>query len=341
MPRPPDDSVRGGAATGATPAWSLLDSPAFASVPRARLGQYPTPLESLEALAPGLWVKREDLASEPLGGNKVRALELLLGGLGTGDRVTTVGAAGSTHVLATAIYARQLGARPLVYRWAQEMNDPAREVAARIAREANDAPVVRTIAGAYARAVVARLCGARWVPAGGSSPLGVLGQVEGGIEVARQVARGLMPAPRRIVLPLGTGGTAVGLALGTAIAGLETEIIGVRVVPRVVANRGHLQRLSRRTAALVGRLTGEPAPVPRPIRIVHEFYGGAYGRVTEAAERAAERCRAVTGIAIDLTYAAKALAAAQSLAQAEGGTTLFWLSFDGRWLASSHRIALG
>jgi len=35
---------------------------------------------------------------------------------------------------------------------------------------------------------------------------------------------------------------------------------------------------------------------------------------------------------VDATYGAKALAAAVALAKQHRGTTLFWLSFDGRWL---------
>lgn len=330
--RPTDD------AAGASVAASI-GLPGLSRLPRVRIGDFPTPLELLDALAPGLWIKREDLAADPLGGNKVRSLEFLLGGVHAGDRVTTVGATGSTHVLATATYARQLGARPLVYRWRQEMNATAREVAARIAREVGDAPLSRTVAGAYARALLARWRGAHWVPAGGSSPLGVLGHVEAGVELARQVARGIMPSPRRIVLPLGTGGTAAGVALGTAIGGLSTEVIGVRVVPRIVANRARVLRLAARTARLITRLTKENVPPPAPVHVVHAFYGGAYGRATTAAERVAERCMARTGIAVDATYSAKALAAAIAVA-AEGGPTLFWLTFDGRWLPRAARVAL-
>ena len=35
---------------------------------------------------------------------------------------------------------------------------------------------------------------------------------------------------------------------------------------------------------------------------------------------------------LDATYSAKACAAALALAAAEPGPTLFWLTFDGRWL---------
>lgn len=308
--------------------------PALASVPRAHLGRFPTPLQCVEPLAPGLWFKREDLGAEPLGGNKVRALEFLLGGVRPGDLVVTVGAAGSTHALATALYARRLGARVRVFRWPQEMNDIAARVSERIALEADEGAMRRGVISSYLSAVFARLRGARWIPAGGSTPLGVLGQVNAALELAEQVREGLMPRPDRLVVPLGTGGTAAGLALGLAIAQIDLEVIGVRVVPRVVANQAHLRHLIAGTARLLERLTHERVPRPgkSAIRILQGFYGGAYGRVTNAGAEVTRECFEQTGLAIDPTYGAKALAAAVSLSREQGGTTLFWLSFDARWM---------
>jgi D-cysteine desulfhydrase len=315
--------------------------PALAEVARATLGRFPSPLQRVETLAPGLWFKREDRAAEPLGGNKVRALEFLLGGVRPGQVVVTVGAAGSTHVLATAVYAHQLGARARVFRWPQEMNDVARHVSNRIALEADVSTMRGGLIGAYASAFVARMRGARWVPAGGSTPLGVLGQVNAALELADQVREGTMPRPDRLVVPLGTGGTAAGLALGFAIARLDLELIGVRVVPRVVANQLHVRRLVSRTAHLIERLTHQPVPKPsRPvIRIVHDYYGGAYGRVTDAGAEVSRLCLERTGLAIDPTYGAKALAAAVALSRERSGTTLFWLSFDARWMQQSDAVA--
>ena len=291
----------------------------------------------MDALGPGLWFKREDLAAEPLGGNKVRALEFLLGGVRAGDVVVTVGAEGSTHALATAVYARQLGARAQVIRWPQEMNEVARRVSERIGREADESVRVRTVIGAYAGALAARFRGTKWIPAGGSSPLGILGQVNAGLELADQIRDRAMPKPGRIVVPLGTGGTAAGLALGFAIAQLEIEVIGVRVVPPLVANRFHVRRLIGRTSRLIEQLSRERVrrPGAGAIRLVHDFYGGAYGRVTAAGDDVARRCAEKHGLVIDPTYGAKALAAAVAVARKEGGTTLFWLSFDARWMQQS------
>ena len=309
--------------------------PALRRFPRARLGRFPSPVTAAGALAPGLWLKREDLNAEPLGGNKVRALELLLGGVAAGDTVVTVGAAGSTHALATAVYARQLGARVRCFRWRQEMNPVARRVAARTSEETGASRLSRSVAGAYARAFAARLRGARWVPAGGSSPLGVLGQVNAGLELGRQIQDGVLPLPDRVVVPLGTGGTVAGLALAFAIADVNSEIVAVRVVPRIVANARHVRALVSRTARLIERATDTsvPRPASRSVRIVHDFFGGAYGRATNEGDSVARDCLERLGIVIDPTYGAKALVAAVTLATERKGTTLFWVSFDGRWMA--------
>jgi 1-aminocyclopropane-1-carboxylate deaminase/D-cysteine desulfhydrase-like pyridoxal-dependent ACC family enzyme len=87
----------------------LARFPRLASLPHVDLGVRETPLERWHvADASGgvsLLVKRDDLSAPVLGGNKVRALELLLAGVGPADVVLTVGATGSTHALAVAQYA--------------------------------------------------------------------------------------------------------------------------------------------------------------------------------------------------------------------------------------------
>ncbi len=64
--------------------------------------------------------------------------------------------------------------------------------------------------------------------------------------------------------------------------------------------------------------------------VVHDAYGGAYGRETERASIAAAQLRDATGIELDATYRAKAFQVALDLAK--HGPTLFWLTFDSRTL---------
>ena len=305
--------------------------PSLSVIPRVALGHYPTPVEPLAALSPSLWIKRDDLGAQPFGGNKIRALEFLLAAVRPGGRVVTVGSAGSTHALAVSTFASALGARTIVGRWRQEMNDSAARVAAKIEQTADETRVFPVPPGAYLWAWQ-RAQGATWIAAGGSTPLGILGHVNAGLELVEQIQAGAAPAPATVVVPLGTGGTAAGLALAFAIAGMDIRVVGVRVVPWIVGRRGRVLRLARRTAALIARTTGVgvPAVGRDAVSVLHEAYGGAYGRETLAAQAAAERLTDAAGVRLDATYSAKAFEVALRLAARE--PVLFWLTFDPRLL---------
>lgn len=271
-----------------------------------------------------LWVKRDDRTSAACGGNKVRALEWLLGRVRPGDRVLTVGPRGSTHALATGIHAARRNARPIVVRWPQEMNPAAERVAARIATAARtiDAP---NVAFAYAVAAWHRVRQrAHWIPAGGTTPLGILGHVNAGMELADQVQRGECPSPSEIVVPLGTGGTVAGIALGLRIRDLDVPVRAVRVAPKIIASHRRVMRLVARTAAFIERTvrTGLPRVHSSRVIVDDRFFGGAYGRPLPNSPEAKP-------LLLDDTYSAKAFAAA---AAAESDTALFWLTFDGRLL---------
>jgi D-cysteine desulfhydrase len=308
--------------------------PALRRIPRVHLCTFPSPVMSASAIHPRLWLKRDDLNADSFGGNKARSLEFLLGKVRAGDTVLTLGGAGSTHVLATAIHARAIGASTIAMRWRHDMNPGAEVVSELISRDATGS-VSSNAVFAIVRATARRLRGrVHYVPLGGSTPLGVLAQVNAGLELAEQIAAGALPAPARVVLPLGSGGTTAGLALGFAIAGLDVEVIGARVAPRIAANKRRVAALVRGARKLIFRVTGERVvPVPRGmVRVVHDVYGGAYGRPLPGADRAAGLLRDEYDIRLDSTYSAKAFVAALACVREQDGPTLFWLTFDGRCL---------
>jgi D-cysteine desulfhydrase len=159
--------------------------------------------------------------------------------------------------------------------------------------------------------------------------------VDAALELADQLAAEGIDPPGALVVPLGTGGTAAGLLAGLALAGLPTRVIGVQVVPRIVATHGRVLGLARRTLALLARECGTRAPVldPRRFAIERSGYGGAYGRETARARAASDLLRAAGGPRLDPTYSAKAFAEALALARRSAdGSILFWLTFDARWL---------
>jgi D-cysteine desulfhydrase len=195
--------------------------------------------------------------------------------------------------------------------------------------------------GAYLRALARRVRGHRrihWIPAGGSVPLGAVGHVSAAMELAAQLERDRMPVPDVLVVPLGSGGTVAGLLVGLALAGLPTRVLGVQVVPRIVASRRRVARLARETHALLARRLGVELPPldVGQLTIERGAYGGAYGRETAEATEAAAELLASGGPRLDATYSAKAFAIALARArQSPHERILFWLTFDGRWLAAN------
>ena len=314
----------------------MVRFPALARIPRVALGEWPTPVQLAGAtgtgLPPNLWIKRDDLASPTLGGNKVRALEFLLAGLAPGDVVLTAGGEGSTHILTTASYARTLGALTHAVRWTHDMNPSALTVAERARAACDRVTTTRSPLIGLLRAHAQRRRTIRWIPPGGTSPLGMLGHVNAALELAAQVARGEVPEPETVVLPVGSGGTAAGLALGLEIAGLRTGVAGARVAPRIAAGRARVLRLAERARRYLEQLSGEQIAKVNGARveILHDVYGGAYGRPLPAAAAGAEMLERATGIRLDGTYSAKAFHAALGRASAGTECTLFWLTYDGR-----------
>jgi D-cysteine desulfhydrase len=306
------------------------------SLPHVDLGVTETPLERWRLGQATILVKRDDLSAPLLGGNKVRALEFLLAGVREGDVLLTAGATGSTHALSVARYGAHLGAVTRVVTWPQETHATARATGDRL-HQLCDVRATGSVVSAYARILARRLGsrGVRWIPAGASVPLGAVGHVSAALELAAQLEASGDAAPHQLVVPLGSGGTLAGLLVGHALAGSRTRIVGVRVVPGVVANRRRVLRLARATHALVARLSGVALPPLDESRlsIDESEYGGAYGRETASGTAAAAQLRDAGGPALEGTYSAKALAAALARARrAPDERVLFWLTFDGRWL---------
>jgi len=294
------------------------------------LGTWPTPLEAQPALAralglQALWLKREDRA----GGNKVRGLEFLLSGAPPRSVFVTIGGEGSSHALATARAARTQGYRTAVAVFAQPETDASRSVAGAMAGAANlvvRASSVLTLPWAVLRAWRAahHLGHGRphWIPGGGADPRAVIGHFLATLELADQ----LDTPPDAIVAPLGTGGTAAGIALGLAWLGWSTRMIGVRVSPWIVANRWRTLRLARNAASLI-RQAGLEFTVPRPslsLEVV-DGLGKGYGYPTPDGERARIMSEQF-GVRLDPTYSAKAFGWMLSPTY-HAPRTVFWNTF--------------
>ncbi len=299
------------------------------------LGAWPTPLEAQPGLARALglgalWLKREDRA----GGNKVRGLEFLLAGAPPSSVFVTIGGSGSSHCLATATHARAQGHWTAVALFPQPETAASRAVAAATAAAANlvvRASSLATLPWATVRAWrAAHSLGRgtpRWIPGGGADPRAVIGHLLAALELGAQ----LDAPPDVIVVPLGTGGTAAGIALGVAWLGWSTEVVAVRVAPRIVANRWRTLRLARSTAALLRQagieLSVPPPPPGSAIRVrVVDAMGRGYGHPTPEGERA-RALAAEHGVKLEPAYGAKAFSLFLQRATWNLQRAVFWHTF--------------
>lgn len=324
-------------------------------LPYRSLGRFPTAIERATGLVSPrveLFVKREDQAAELYGGNKVRKLELLLGEPvgGPGDRATpraerstdlsgpvrrprliAYGTYGSNYTLATGLFGRALGYEVAAVLYPQPLTALVRDrlheqlgadmrlwvcpsylqVPLLRARARRERPVSPGDPGGLGPATVIETA------PGGSSPLGTLGWVSGGLEIADQVAAGVAPRFDAVYAALGSGGMVAGLWLGLGAA--AAELVAVRVVPWPIASRTTVRWLAGRTESLLRSLHPGPPPrlPPRPrLRLDGRWVGGGYAHPTPAGLAAMARA-AAAGLQLEPTYTGKTLAAL--LADADAG----------------------
>lgn len=310
------------------------------AIPRLGWVREPTPVTSLPGLAEALGVsflgiKRDDLASPLHGGTKPRKLDYLLaappfegapawvssGGIGSGSLVAITAAAAEldrrlfAHLFWTPISAG------IVDNLAFTASGPTTLA---ISRRRT------TMALASPGVVIGdQHHGAPVIPPGATSPRGMIGVVRAGIELAEQIARGEVPEPDRVYVALGSGGTAVGLALGLALGGSRAQVIAVGVVERLLSPRARLRSLDRALRAELARFGIEPPSSPPPLVVDRAHLGQAYAHPTEASIAACARL-AEHGIHLEPVYTGKAMAAL--LDDAESGrvkSVIFWSTVRG------------
>jgi D-cysteine desulfhydrase len=285
-----------------------------------------------------VWVKHDDRSSSVYGGNKLRKLEYLLYRARSkrAECVATFGAAASNHMLATTLHAARLGL-PCICLTSHQPNSPYVARTLRLLL-ANGAEIVRYGGDYHSRIETMRrhVQGRNaWViPLGGSSWLGTVGYVNAGLELAAQIGKGELPQPDSIYIATGTMGSAAGLALGFALAGLGTSVQAVRVSPDFIMNRDRLDRLMAKTATMLNSLDDSiPTDLPARTNIAvrHEFFGAGYGISNEETDAAVALAKEQLGLQLEPTYTGKALAALlHDLVDPthQGKTLLFWNTYN-------------
>lgn len=327
-------------------------------MPHVAIADLPTPVEQLvevgeEIGLPNLWIKRDDLSGSLYGGNKTRKLEFLLGDAldKNHKEVWTVGAIGSNHVLATAIWSRHLGLAPGALHYPQPVTEHVRHNLLALSTTDPELNLVGTAAALPFHLLKSKL--KEWlntnpdvyyVAGGGSSAVGVIGYVEAALELAEQVEAGDLPGPDRIYVAAGTCGTLAGLLLGFAYAEMDVRVIGVRVVDKVITNAANVVRLYTEGARHLARF-GVPKPKGlsiRDVELLDDYFGSGYGEPTKAGAHAIQLVEGSGGPHLEPTYTAKAFSgviAEAADAGRAGETVLYWHTLSG--IDTSERIERG
>ena len=296
------------------------------AVPRMQIGTWPTPVRRLdhtsEVLGVEVWAKLEEECGA-WGGNKVRKLEYLFHELrGRGiARVVAWGAASSNWAAACAwhgsrhgfeVFAGLGGYLPESYRRIYD--------AAGVPMVALPRIELAPLAAAVARIRSGRRAGV--LPVGGSGGRGDLGPVTAGVEIARSIAAGELPAPvGGIFVAAGSCGTVAGIAAGLGVEHASLPVVGVKVADWPYATRAMISRRTRNIARLLAT-HGIDTSTPAPIELDAGALGSGYGLITRAARAAIVLARR-DGLDLDQVYGAKAFGALITRARSDDGPFLF------------------
>lgn len=279
----------------------------------------PTPLVPAPRLSKALgievWFKRDDLTGRGLGGNKIRALEFLLGDArqhGCDSIVTGAGPQSNWAMLA-ALTARTVGlAAHLVY-YGEEPASPksgnlglARSVADQVrftgdsSRESVDVAIEELgleLTSSGNRPYV--------VPRGGATPIGSLGYASAAHEMYEQISDYGISDEASIWMPTGSCGSQAGLVAGTMWLGWRAQIVGVTVSRPASECVSRVRQLATETLEL---MTGDTHPID-DVRVVDGYIGPKYGVASAEGLRAADLVAKLEGVFLDPVFGAKAMAA--------------------------------
>ncbi len=307
----------------------MNDSNPLTDIPRVDLATLPTPLMPAERLSETvgaeIWIKRDDLTGLAMGGNKVRKLEFLLGDAKSQgcDVVITFGALQSNHARQTAAACAALGLEcHLILTRSVPRNDSLYTsngnflldelFGAEIHVCGNDDAAIADAINTVERMVAGNGRSARWIPPGGSEPIGALGYVAAGLELAAQAAQ-LEINVSEVFHASATGGTQSGLVLGLHLAGSPASVRGVAVYQSASDTRSAVSLLMSECVDLLG----VKSPPESTIDVIDGHMGEGYGIPTDAMRNALSVFATTEGIALDPVYSGKAAGAL--LAAAEAG----------------------
>ena len=300
-------------------------------LPRIKLTELPTPLEEMPRLTqalggPKLLVKRDDLTSVGLGGNKVRKLEFLLADAQKqgATAVITTGGPQTNHGRITIAAAVKLGMKPALV----AMGDEPVALTGNLlldhimGAEIYYVPPLRDESlSAYDKwkihmdnvenkveevAENFRKRGEKpyIIKLGGTSVLGTLGYLDASVEILSQLNAREIKADY-LICGVGTGGTFAGLLLGMKLLNCDLKVIGISVTAKEYMLKPLVQFEASETAAFLSSTTKIKE---EEITLYDGYIGTGYGHPTKEGAEAIKRVARTEGIILDPVYTGKTMA---------------------------------
>ena len=304
------------------------------------------------ASSPRLWIKRDDLSDQALGGNKARKLEFLLADAAAKKAGTliTSGMYGSNHALATAVAAHERGLKSRLILGPQPVTENVKQkllafhaLGADMHFHSNELTMGLDMVGQSIAATIFPGERLYYIPPGGSNNLGDLGYVNAFLELLDQTGREGLPA--HIYVPVGTMGTSVGLLVGSCLGGVyeRVRIEGINVADPLLTNnlstrsqaihlykfiRKHLDRADRK------RLPKCDFWSEKAYHFNGAYEPPGYGATKPEVFKSIALVRSTENVQLDGTYSGKAMQAMlDDVRKAIAGgkipeKSLFWLTYD-------------
>ena len=301
-------------------------------MPRVRIANLPTPIETLPRLSaalngPVISIKRDDLTGGlGFSGNKTRKLEFVFAEARANGAKTliTVGSVQSNHCRQTAALAARFGMECILVLFGE---NPAQLDGNLLMDSLFGAKVVWTERENYEGALK-QVFDDAWaegkrpylIPLGASNAVGTMGYVEAMRELMEQGTNA-----DTILLASSSGGTQAGLVLGAMLYGFTGKILGISIDHPAVKMQNKIAGLAGEASERIGE---KITFAPNEILINDEFIGPGYGVMGELEKNAIRLFAMKEGILLDPVYTGRAAGGMIHLIESkqlvQGQNILFW-----------------
>lgn len=308
------------------------------SLPRFHLAEFPTPIHYLESFSkalngPAVFMKRDDITSLGMGGNKTRKLEFLIGeALNQGkDTLVTAGGVQSNHCRLTAAAARKAGLScHLVLNGEKPESSNGNLLLDQIfgakvhfcERKDRERKLELVADGLSADGNEPYV-----IPVGGSNSTGSIGYVNAMFELETQL-RNMQLQLDAIVFATSSGGTQGGLAVGAKIINLKGQVLGISIDQTKTGDEPFPPILAEIATTTARRIGSSIELNEEEFALNCDYLGAGYAIPGDMEFNAIRDLARYEGILLGPVYTARAMGGLTDLIQkgyfTKDQTVLFW-----------------